>query len=155
VEAMKSNAHGVYSEIPAEKDFLKVTTGTKHVVCHFYHKDFVRCKIMDKHLTILAGKHFKTKFVKVDVEKAPFFVEKLAVKTLPCIISFIDGIAVDRIVGFAELGERDDFATGLLEKRLAHKDVITLKEKSVKVEGKRSIYESKHNEMDSDDEDFD
>eukprot|EP00954_Amorphochlora_amoebiformis_P017325 1318386-Amorphochlora_amoeboformis.AAC.1 len=39
--------HGKYSEI-VEEEFLPTVTKSKHVVCHFYHKDFQRCKIMDK-----------------------------------------------------------------------------------------------------------
>ena len=44
-------------------------------------------------------------------QAAPFFVEKLQVRTLPCIVAFVGGIAVDRVVGFAELGGKDDFPT--------------------------------------------
>ena len=91
----------VHSEI-VEEEFLKEVTGSKLVVCHFYHNDFARCKIMDEvgafvqarsghtvndarvfvlqHLRKLAGKHFKTKFIKLNAEKAPFFVSKLAVR---------------------------------------------------------------------------
>ncbi len=107
-----------YSELQTEKEFLAITTGTKRAVVHFFHRDFRRCDIIDKHLQIIAQNHFKTKIAKINVESAPFFVEKLAVKVLPCIVSFIDGIAVDRIVGFDELGGTDGFATELLERRL-------------------------------------
>ena len=51
-------------------------------------------------------------------QDAPFFTEKLQVRTLPCIISFVDGTAVDRITGFDELGAKDDFPTSKLEARL-------------------------------------
>jgi hypothetical protein len=34
------------SEI-VEEEFLKEVTGSELVVCHFYHNDFERCKIMD------------------------------------------------------------------------------------------------------------
>jgi thioredoxin-like negative regulator of GroEL len=73
---------------------------------------------MDKHLTNMAKKHFRTRFVKVDVEKAAFLVERLKVQTLPCIIAFEDGISIDRIVGFDELGGTDSFQTSALEQRL-------------------------------------
>jgi thioredoxin-like negative regulator of GroEL len=55
----------------------------------------------------------------VDVEKAPFLVERLKITVLPCVISFNKGISVDRIVGFEELGNTDNFATAALEFRLA------------------------------------
>lgn len=47
---MEDNAHGAYTEITNEKEFMNITTGTKYVVGHFFHKDFRRCKIMDTHL---------------------------------------------------------------------------------------------------------
>jgi hypothetical protein len=34
----------------------QVTTTTENVVVHFYHRDFERCKIVDKHLALLAKK---------------------------------------------------------------------------------------------------
>jgi alkyl hydroperoxide reductase subunit AhpC len=43
--------HGEYREIK-EEDFLKEVTASEWVVVHFYHKDFTRCKIMDKHLDV-------------------------------------------------------------------------------------------------------
>ena len=44
-------------------------------------------------------------------QDAPFFVEKLNVRTLPCVVLFVGGVAVDRIVGFDTLGASDDFPT--------------------------------------------
>jgi len=32
----------------AEDEFLPEVTKSKYVVCHFYHREFLRCKIMDK-----------------------------------------------------------------------------------------------------------
>ena len=49
----------------AEGDFLKVVTETRRVVVHFFHREFTRCKIMDKHLATLTHKYFGTRFVKV------------------------------------------------------------------------------------------
>jgi hypothetical protein len=43
--------------------------------------------------------HHDVKFAKADVEKLPFFVQKLGVRMLPCVVLFIDGKAVDRIIG--------------------------------------------------------
>ncbi len=70
--------------------------------------------------------HVATKFVKLNAEKAPFFVEKLAVKVLPTIVLFKDGIALDRIVGFEEFGGSDDFKTEILAQRIAKKGIIIL-----------------------------
>ena len=37
---------------------------------------------------------------------------------LPTILCFVDGIALDRVVGFADLGNRDDFPRLALTRRL-------------------------------------
>ncbi|KAG8478229.1 hypothetical protein CXB51_028174 [Gossypium anomalum] len=125
-EALKRQGHGEYREI-SEGDFLGEVTGSEKVVCHFCHKEFYRCKIMDKHLKALASKHLDTKFIKLDAENAPFFVTKLAVKTLPCVIIFRKGIAVDRLVGFQDLGGKDDFVTRTLEVVLIKKGIVSEK----------------------------
>ncbi|XBH97964.1 hypothetical protein VPH35_127550 [Triticum aestivum] len=66
-EVLKRQGHGEYREI-TEGDFLgEVTRGDK-VICHFYHREFYRCKIMDKHLKALAPVYLGTKFVKLDAE---------------------------------------------------------------------------------------
>ncbi|CAG8519123.1 3840_t:CDS:2 [Paraglomus occultum] len=122
LQEMRQHNHGTYEEIPNEKDILKITTSTKLCVVHFFHKEFRRCQIIDKHLAPISQKHFKTRFVKINVENAPFLVEKLKVQVLPCVISFIDGISVDRIVGFEELGNTDSFTTAALELRLSKSD---------------------------------
>jgi len=91
--------HGSYDEIE-EEAFLKTVTASDRAVVHFYHKNFEKCKIMDMHLSKCAKKFMGTRFVKLDSEKAPFFVEKLRVRTLPCLVVFNDGIAKGRQVGF-------------------------------------------------------
>jgi hypothetical protein len=73
----------------------------------------------------LAPKHFDTRFLKMNVENAPFLVTKLKVQVLPCVIAFVDGITVDRIVGFEGLGyTQDTFTTKDLEARLLSSGVI-------------------------------
>ncbi|KAG0016265.1 hypothetical protein BGZ81_011317 [Podila clonocystis] len=121
---MLENEHGIYKDVTDEKEVMDITTKTKHCVIHFYHSDFRRCMIVDKHLEALAKKHIKTKFVKIKVEDAPFLVEKLQVKVLPCVISFTDGVAVDRLIGFEELGNTDNFSTTMLELRYKTVGVI-------------------------------
>lgn len=125
-QALKKQGHGEYREV-TEGDFLGEVTGSEKVVCHFYHREFYRCKIMDKHLKSLAPKHLDTKFIKLDSENAPFFVAKLGVKTLPCVILFRKGVAVDRLVGFQDLGAKDDFSTKTLEVLLQKKGIISEK----------------------------
>ncbi|KAI9164899.1 hypothetical protein LWI28_004220 [Acer negundo] len=125
-QVLQRKGHGEYREI-GEGDFLGEVTGSEKVIGHFYHKEFYRCKIIDKHLKALAPKHIDTKFIKVDAENAPFFVTKLGVKTLPCVILFRKGIAIDRVVGFQDLGGKDDFTTKTLELLLIKKGIISEK----------------------------
>ncbi|CAA0839250.1 Thioredoxin domain-containing protein PLP3B [Striga hermonthica] len=66
-QKLTMKGYGEYREI-TEADFLSEVTGSEKVICHFYHREFYRCKIMDKHLKSLAPRHFGTKFIKLDAE---------------------------------------------------------------------------------------
>ena len=68
--------HGQYREI-VQDEFLSEVTASTTVVCHFYHSDFPRCKIFDHHIQRLVERHIETKFIKIDAEKAPFFIQKV------------------------------------------------------------------------------
>lgn len=146
----KAKGHGEYREI-SQDEFLPTVTDTKRVVCHFYHRDFERCKIIDMHLREIAKNHFETKFVFLDAEKTPFFITKLAIKVLPTIVLFIDGVAVDRVVGFEELGGEDEFETIILTRRLVKAKIIDAKNKSE--EGRIAINKRAAKDN-SDDEDY-
>jgi len=155
----------------------QVSTTTENVVCHFYHRNFERCKIVDKHLALLAKKYMETRFIKLSApvrgrsrlwadclsccavlccrcasvslqaagtvwlfswlkarlaappthppsphhppthhhhhhqQDAPFITVKLGIKVLPCVVMFKNGVSVDRVVGFEQLGGKDDFPT--------------------------------------------
>ncbi|KAK3010675.1 hypothetical protein RJ639_011278 [Escallonia herrerae] len=123
-QLLKNKGHGDYREI-GEGDFLGEVTSSEKVICHFYHREFYRCKIMDKHLKSLAPRHVDTKFIKLDAENAPFFVAKLGIKMLPCVVLFRKGIAIDRVVGFQDLGGKDDFPTKALEVLMLKKGIIS------------------------------
>ncbi|PIN15759.1 ATP binding protein [Handroanthus impetiginosus] len=153
-QELKMQGHGEYREI-TEADFLGEVTGSDKVICHFYHREFYRCKIMDKHLKALASRHFTTKFIKLDAENAPFFVTKLGIKTLPCIILFRKGVATDRLVGFQDLGGKDDFSTRTLEIFLLKKGIIDENKREEEdddyLEGKqRTVRSSVNPDSDSD-----
>ena len=76
--------------------------------------------------------HPEARIVYTDAEKSPFFIQKLAIKVLPCIICFVDGIAVDRVVGFSDFNDKDDFDTIELIRRLVKAGVLTPKNKMEK-----------------------
>lgn len=126
---MTRNGHGSLTDVK-EEDFLSEVTNTNLVCCHFYHHEFERCRILDKHLSVLAPKYFETKFIKVHGPDAPFFVHKLQVQVLPCLVMFRNGIAFDRIVGFEELMGKDDFKTSILENRLFCTGILKMKTKT-------------------------
>eukprot|EP01035_Chromulina_nebulosa_P018474 gene18474-24186_t len=121
--------HGQYRDI-LQDEFLKEVTSSNRVICHFYHKEFPRCTIMDHHLLKLATKHIETKFIKIDSEKSPFFVEKLKIRTMPTLILFVDGLAIDKVIGFEGLadtmpvGKEDEWPTIRLARLLGEKNII-------------------------------
>ncbi|XP_019379533.1 PREDICTED: thioredoxin domain-containing protein 9 [Gavialis gangeticus] len=119
-----SKGHGEYREIPSERDFFQEVKESNNVVCHFYRDTTLRCKIVDKHLTILAKKHIETKFIKLNAEKSPFLCERLSIKVIPTLALVKDGKTQDFIVGFTDLGNTDDFTTETLEWRLGCSGII-------------------------------
>ncbi|KAK2466300.1 hypothetical protein APHAL10511_001942 [Amanita phalloides] len=122
---MQQNSHGSYTEITDEKEVMRISAHEPRCVVHFYHSDFKRCDIMDKHLATLATKYFRTRFFRVFVENVPWLVQRLAIKVLPCVTCFIDGVLKDRLIGFDELGNTDSFTTTILETRLLSCGVIS------------------------------
>ncbi|KAJ3277123.1 hypothetical protein HDV01_000175 [Terramyces sp. JEL0728] len=96
LEKQKSLGYGSLQVFKDEKQLMLMTTSTAKCVIHFSHKDFKKCATMDNHLGKLARLHPQTRFVKVDVENVPFLVDRMEIKVLPCIVSFIDGVGVDR-----------------------------------------------------------
>ena len=132
---MERLGHGSYSSI-AEEDFLSAVTSSHTCVVHFSLDEYERCKILDKHLQSLSQKYFQTRFMKANAPDLPFFTEKLNVKVLPCLILFKNGVAFDRIVGFEDFGNKDDYKTMALEKRLLEAGAVEEEEKAIEEEEK-------------------
>merc|ERR1711983_120378 len=120
----KSAGHGEYSEIPEEKEFFTVTKGSDNCVIHFYRDETFRCKIFDKHFNLLAKKHVETRFAKINAEKCPFLCDRLKIRVIPTVLCIKNQQTTGQIVGFADLGNTDEFSTEMLEWRLAHAEVI-------------------------------
>lgn len=116
--------HGEYSELADEKEFFEVSKKSENIVVHFYRDSAERCKIVDKHLKILAAKHMETKFCKVNAEKCPFLTQRLRIKVIPSIALIKDSKTKDYIVGFTDLGNCDDFSTDMMEWRIAQSGAI-------------------------------
>ncbi|KAJ8457089.1 hypothetical protein ONZ51_g11737 [Trametes cubensis] len=124
LQQMKSDGHGQYREVTDEKEVIRLSAHKPRCVIHFFHHKFKRCEIMDKHLSRIAPKYFNTLFIRVFVENVPWLVERLGIKVLPCVIPFVNGVSKDRIVGFEELGNTDQFETATLEWKLLNSGVI-------------------------------
>jgi thioredoxin-like negative regulator of GroEL len=61
----------------------------------------------------------------MNVENAPFLVTRLKIQVLPCVLAFVDGVSVDRIIGFEGLGYSSDTITAKdLEARLLQAGVL-------------------------------
>lgn len=121
--------HGQYRTI-IQDEFLPEMTNSDKVICHFFHRDFERCKVMHHHLEKLAPKHIETKFVSIDAEKTPFFVEKLRIRMMPTLVYFENGVATGKQIGFDGLsdmmpeGKEDEWPTVLLARALAAAGMI-------------------------------
>ena len=101
-----------------QDEFLNYVTKLKYTVVHFFHKEFQRCQIMDKHLKILCEQFPNTQFLAVNAEKTPFFVQRLGIRTLPTLCIFVDGVLKDKVLGFQGLSG-DEFLTYELAAKLA------------------------------------
>merc|ERR1712004_427382 len=160
----KSAGHGEYSEIPEEKEFFTVTKGSDNCVIHFYRDETFRCKIFDKHFSLLAKKHLETRFCKINAEKCPFLCDRLKIKVIPTVLCIKNQQTTGQIVGFADLGNTDEFSTEMLEWRLAHAEVINYsgdlqtppdqaeRKKKTNFVGKKVKGRGKRNDDDSSDE---
>ncbi|XP_058738904.1 thioredoxin domain-containing protein 9 homolog [Vicia villosa] len=144
-----SLGHGEYTEIPSEKEFFSVVKASERVVCHFFRENWP-CKVVDKHLSLLAKQHIETRFVKINAEKSPFLAERLKIIVLPTIALIKNTKVDDYVVGFDQLGGTDDFSTEVLEERLAQAQVIFLEGESSMhrarstAQNKRSVRQGTH-----------
>jgi len=118
------SGHGSYDQLAEEKMFFDVIKKSDNVIIHFFTPTNTRSPIVDKHLKILSPKHLETKFVSLNAEKCPFLAERLRIKVIPTLVCIKNGIVVDKVVGFTQLGNRDDFTTDILEWRIAQNKVI-------------------------------
>ncbi|TPP60108.1 Thioredoxin domain-containing protein 9 [Fasciola gigantica] len=117
--------NGTYSELADEKDFFTACKkSTFGLVCHFYRDATFRCKIVDKHLALLAPKHIECRMCKINVEKSPFLTQRLGIVVIPTLILVKNEQICDRIIGFDDLGGRDEFSTAMMEWRLGMGKVI-------------------------------
>ena len=121
-----------------ESEFLSECTGSsKYVIVHYYNDEFERCKIMDFHLKIVAEAHVEAKFLRLDASKAPFFVTKFQIRTLPSLFVYEEGKEIGRLTGFDGLARNtkkpDEWHTGRLEEWLSETGAIRYERPSEEV----------------------
>ncbi|ORY28131.1 thioredoxin-like protein [Naematelia encephala] len=118
VKELRESEYGRVISYAEEKKLIERMSKEKYCLIHFYHQDFHRCRIMDQRLEELAPKYPHTLFLRASVADIPFLVTKLSIQVLPCVMVFVDGRCVDRLIGFEELGDTDQFTLSMLEFRL-------------------------------------
>jgi len=121
------NGHGKLNEISSDKDFFEEAKNSKKMVVHFYRNTTMRCKILDEHLKTLSKKHLETKFMKLDVDKCDWIVNRLNIRIIPTLAFVKDGKTRDYMRGFDDVGGTDDFSTEMLEWRLGLAEIIKYK----------------------------
>ncbi len=119
-----------------DDETLRFTTEYERAVVHFFHPDFARCLTMDQHLQHIASKHAMlgdadVAFGRVDVKNAPFVVQKLSIRVLPCVLGFVKGVVKGRVTGFEGISsgakENTVSVTRVLEGKLVEWTVLKKK----------------------------
>lgn len=134
--------HGELLHI-TEPEFLDTVLKSYRCCIMFFHRDFQTSAIVESRLTTLAVKHPECRFAKIDAEKAPFFVSKLAIRILPCIVCFEDGKVIGKKLGVNS--ETEDESLREIESALLQIGVI----------GDRKILNTVGKDNDREDEDDD
>ena len=120
----RQHGHGEYTELMSEKEFFDAAKKSQHLVCHFFRQSTWRCAVIDKHCEILAKRYMECRFVRINIEKSPYLAEKLRVVMLPTVMLINKGQTEHSIIGFDEMGGKDDFETDDLEQVLVNWKVI-------------------------------
>lgn len=128
---------GRYEEMN-ERDMLKLAAKGTNIVVHFYASGIDLGKIVDHHFKIMAPKHTEARFVTLDARKSPFLVNKWKVRTMPTICCIVKGYLADKVIGFDDMGGKEDFPTLALVRRLARSGVIKDPEGKIKKKQKRT-----------------
>jgi hypothetical protein len=129
-----SNAvQSVFKTLSGDDECLQFTTEYERAVVHFFHPDFARCSIMDRHCEHIGRKHAQDggadmAFARVDVRNAPFVVEKLGIRVLPAVLGFVKGVVKGRVTGFEGIawGGREELPSvaAALEEKLVEWTVL-------------------------------
>ncbi|MCJ1321024.1 hypothetical protein MMC15_006366 [Xylographa vitiligo] len=103
--SLLSASHGTVTTLSSEKEVMEIVTATTRTLVHFYHPDFHRCAVMDRHLEAMAPVHIEVRFLRIEAANAVWLSGKLGVRVLPCVVGWVDGKEVTRMLGFEGVGE--------------------------------------------------
>jgi len=123
-EILHRLGHGTYRECD-QQAFFDLTRRSPRVVVHFWRPSSFRCDIMHKHMRDIARMHTECLFISVNVEKAPFLVEKLNIRVLPSLKLIKKGEIFHTMFGFEEFGGTDDFKTKDMVGALVARGLLT------------------------------
>lgn len=169
------SGQAIFKTLTGDDECLQFTTEYERALVHFFHPDFARCSIMDRHCEDIAAKHTgygdgDVAFGRIDVRNAPFVVEKLGIRVLPALLGFVKGIVKGRVTGFEGItwGGREDgpAVTSILEDKIVEWTVLKKKlleevdedeadEIPNKSEYQRRGIKGRKHEVDDEDDDWD
>jgi hypothetical protein len=164
-----------FKTLNGDDECLQFTTEHERALVHFFHPDFARCSIMDRHCEEIAAKHTEhgdsdVAFARVDVRNAPFVVEKLGIRVLPALLGFVKGIVKGRVTGFEGVtwggNEEGSAVTSIIETRVVEWTVLKKKilddvdeeeneDIPAKLEYQRRGIKGRKQEIDVEDDDWD
>ena len=134
-KSLLSASHGTITTLSSEKEVMEIVTATKRTLVHFFHPDFHRCAVMDRHLEAMAPVHVEVRFLRIEAANAAWLCGKLGIRVLPCVIGWVDGKEATRVLGFEGVGE--GCRTGDLEEVLVRGGLL-VREKIRDEEGRQN-----------------
>ncbi|MCJ1399938.1 hypothetical protein MMC11_003141 [Xylographa trunciseda] len=134
-KSLLSASHGTITTMSSEKEVMEIVTDTARTLVHFYHQDFHRCAVMDRHLEVMAPVHVEVRFLRIEAANAAWLCGKLGIRVLPCVIGWVDGKEITRVLGFEGVGE--GCRTGDLEEVLVRGGLL-IREKIGDAQGQHS-----------------
>ncbi|CCC68392.1 hypothetical protein NCAS_0B03080 [Naumovozyma castellii] len=148
---VNESGYGILVEVEKESELIRISKDLPKIVIHFGLDTFEKCRYMNERLETLARKYLDTKFVKVDVQKCPFLVQKLRIKVLPFVIGYCRGVESMRLVGFSQLGnDPNGFKIEMLEKVLLSSGVIKSFSGTTLTKDRRILSSRSHDDEGSD-----
>ncbi|KAH9385202.1 uncharacterized protein NEMAJ01_0098 [Nematocida major] len=109
-----------------DETLLCKKTKSETLIVHFYNKNFQRCKEMNRVLEEIAPKYPAVQFLCAEADKFPFITERLEIKQLPYLATFMQGYFTGGIIGFQDIGE-EHLDKGLLEQYIVQSGLLDKK----------------------------